>query len=119
MIRFGASMLGYIIVLFGAISVMNTLEEDNPLRYVLALLPIIPLIFAFLSYMWFVRRVDEMQRRIQFEAVAISMGSTIFITLTLGFLEVAGFPAVGMIWVPPIIILTWGLGTAIASRRYK
>lgn len=119
LLRFGLSMLGYVVVLIISITILNNMDEDNLLRYVVGLAPVVPLIFAFFAYMWFVRQVDEMQRRIQFEAVSIGMALTLLITLTLGFLEVAGFPRVDMIWVPAILIMSWGIGVAIVNQRYK
>jgi hypothetical protein len=119
LVRFGASMLGYVVILIISITLLNNMADDDPVRYLVGLLPMIPLFFAFLSYLWYVRQVDEMKRRIQFEAVSIGMGLTLFITLTLSFLEIAGFPRIDMIWVPVTLIFCWGLGVAITNQRYK
>lgn len=117
--RLGLSMIGYVIVLIISITVLKSMAPEDPFRYIVALAPVVPLIFAFFAYIWFVRQVDEMQRRIQFEAVSIGMALTLFITLTLGFLEIAGFPRIDMIWVPAILIFSWGIGVAIVNGRYK
>ena len=36
-----------------------------------------------------------------------------------GFLENAGFPQLSYIWVFPVMIALWGIGGAIALRRYR
>lgn len=118
-IHFGASMLAYSVIVLLALGLARSLTPENPLRYAIALGPVVPLIFAFLSYVQFVRRLDEMEQRIQLEAVAISLGCTMLLTLTLGFLESVGFPHIDMIWVPVFIIVMWRLGMQIATRRYR
>jgi hypothetical protein len=116
--RFTAAMIGYVIVLPLALWLMNRIGDSN-WRYALALLPLLPVLGGFGAYLAYVRQLDEMQRRIQFEAFAFSLGCTGIVTFTLGFLEIAGGPALGMIWVFPMIIAFWGIGGMIARRRYK
>jgi hypothetical protein len=112
-------MIGYIVVLFITLTTLKTMSPDNPLRYLLALLPVIPVLFGFVAYLRYVRQLDEMQQRIQLEGVAFSLGVTGILTFALGFLETAGLPPFGMIWVFPMSILLWGAGVALASRRYR
>ncbi|MGJ3240881.1 MAG: hypothetical protein ACFE0Q_19390 [Anaerolineae bacterium] len=118
LLRFVLAMVAYGVIVLLMPALVRAVGTDHPVRYALALLPLLPLIVAFNAYLWFMRQLDELQRLIQFEAVAISMAGTLFITLTLGFLEVADFPRVGIIWVPLIISATWGIGAWISSRRY-
>jgi hypothetical protein len=88
-------------------------------RAPVALLPVIPAIFALVAYLRFLSRMDELGRRIQLEALAFSSGVTGFVTFTYGFLEEnAGFSHLSYIWVFPLMIAMWGIGGAIASRRY-
>lgn len=91
---------------------------DSPWRYAIALLPMIPLSFALLAFLRFFRQMDELQRKIQFEAVAFGFLATLGVILTYGFLQGAGLPHVRMIFVPPLMIVLWGIGLAIASVRY-
>jgi len=60
-------------------------HEHTPLGYAIAFLPIIPSAFAMWAFLRFFRGLDELQRRIQFEAVAFSFLATCLITLTLAF----------------------------------
>ena len=65
------------------------------------------------------RGLDELQRRIQLEAVAFSFLATCLITLTWAFQQNAGLPRFDVNWVAPLLILPWGLGLGIAKRRYQ
>ena len=93
-------------------------NEHSPLRYLYAILPVIPAAFAMRAAIRFFRGLDELQRRIQFEGLAFSFLVTCLVTLTYGFLENAGFPNLNWVWIVPILILSWKLGLVIASRKY-
>lgn len=119
MTHFSLAMVMYAVALVAAILIINQLDDDNTLRYVVAVLPVIPVLFGFRVFMTFLRQMDELQRQIHFEGFAFSLGLTGIITFTLGFLEMAGLEPIGMIWVFPLSIALWGIGTAIARRRYE
>jgi len=68
------------------------------------------------------RQLDEMQRRIQLEALAIAFPTAILLVFTLGVLERAGIVVWGFqrlrdVW--PLVALPYMLGLAIAMRRYR
>jgi len=94
-------------------------HEHRPLGYCIAFLPIIPSIFALLGFMRMFRGLDELARRIQLEAVAFSFLATCLITLAWAFQPNAGLPRFDVSFVAPLLILLWGLGLAIAKRRYQ
>ena len=90
-----------------------------PWRVLVALAPVIPMIFGLLAFVRFFSKMDELQRRIQLEAFAFAFGGTAIVSFTYGFLENAGFPALSWIWVFPLMMALWGIGAGIASRRYQ
>jgi hypothetical protein len=94
-------------------------HEHTPLGYGIAFLPIIPSAFAMWAFLRFFRGLDELQRRIQLEAVAFSFLATCLITLTWAFQQNAGLPRFDVAWVAPLLILLWSLGLAVAKRRYE
>lgn len=115
--EFGASMLAYVIVLPVSVSVIQAYPEAS-WRFAVALAPVIPLAFALMAFIRFFRNIDELQQRIHLEALAFSVGVTIMVTLSYGFLENVGFPHLSIIFVTPMLIAFWGIGAAIASKRY-
>ena len=92
-------------------------HEHTPLGYGIAFLPIIPSAFAVWAFLRFFRGLDELQRRIQLEALAFSFLATCLITLTWAFQQNAGLPRFDVAWVAPLLILLWSLGLAVAKRR--
>jgi len=94
-------------------------HEHSPLRFLFAILPVIPSALAMWAAIRFFRGLDELQRRIQFEGMAFAFLGTCLISLTWGFLQNAGLPHADVIWVPPLLVVLWGLGLSVASRRYQ
>jgi hypothetical protein len=113
------SMTAYVVILIIAVSWVNILPQEDPLRYVIILAPVVPLLIALLVFMRWLRNVDEFERKLNFEAFGFSLATTGIITLTLGFLERAGFPDTPLMLVPMLMIFLWGLGLVIARKRYQ
>ena len=113
----GLALAAYVIVVLISIRLVGGL--DQPIKTLVALTPLIPATFALIAYLRFVSRMDELGRRIQLEALAFGFGAAGMITFAYGFLENAGFPQLSYIWVFPAMIFLWGIGGAIASRRYR
>jgi hypothetical protein len=115
------SMIAYIITL--ALSLIGLgFFADYPLniaRIIVALAPVVPIIFMILSFMKYLNSIDELQQKIQLLAIGFAAGVTSLLTFSYGFLENVGFPPISLLWVFPVMILLWGLGLAFISRRYQ
>jgi hypothetical protein len=116
--EFGASMAAYSVMVPVSIRLLKG-HEHTPLGYTIAFLPIIPSALAMWAFMRMFRGLDELQRRIQLEAVAFSFLATCLITLTWAFPQNAGLPRFDVSWVAPLLILLWAVGLGIAKRRYE
>jgi hypothetical protein len=117
--EFLLAMGAYVIAVIVSVTLINISPNGAWWRIPLALLPIVPALFALGAYMRFFSRIDELQRRIQSEALAFGFASAGILTFSYGFLENVGFPHLSWIFVFPLMIAMWGIGTAIASRRYQ
>jgi len=114
----GSSMAAYTAMV--AVSVWLLRGHAQPvLRYFFALLPVIPSAFAVWATIRFFRGLDELQRRIQFEAMAFSFLGTCLISLNWGVLEKAGLPHADVIWVALLLMGLYVIGIGIACRRYQ
>lgn len=118
LIQFGAATIVYVVLLIVSIGLIQA-NPNASWRYAVAVLPVIPAIFGALALVRYVGKIDELQRRIQLDGFAFSFGVTAILTFTYGFLENAGLPPISFIWVLPLMIFLWGIGTAIASARYR
>lgn len=116
--RFFIAMMGYVIAILVSQSLLNTMTGDVA-RYLVSIIPMFPVGYGLFAYLSFLRQLDELQRRIQLDGLGFSVAITGLITFTLGLLETAGLPMIGMVWVFPMLIGFWGLGTFIANRRYN
>ena len=66
----------------------------------------------------YLRRLDEMARRIHLEALALAFVGTALLTFTYGFLETTGFPKLSMFFVWPLMGAFWVIGCVLGLRRY-
>lgn len=92
---------------------------DSNWRYLIMVLPVVPVVYGMIAFVRAIGELDELERRIQLEAFAFSLGSTAVLTFGYGFLELAGLPHINWLFILPLIAFLWGVGLAIASRRYR
>jgi hypothetical protein len=110
----------YMAVVAGGVYVINNNEPPQWLVIALALAPLAPAALMLRTYLVFFRALDEFQRRIQTEAMLITLGVVGLGAFTYGFLEEwADFPHVPLIWVFPAIIVTWTFAQIFVRVRYK
>lgn len=118
--RFIALSLGVALLIVAAAWVGKLLPLRSPARIVLALLQgavSAGLIVAIVRPM---RYYDELQRKIQLEALAFAFAGTAILGTSYGFLVHAGLPQIDWgSWIWPGMVVLWVLGLAIANRRYR
>ncbi len=119
LIEFGGAMVAYAIVLLVAVTLLNSTNLESGWRVPLALAPMVPVVFALFAFVRYLGRMDELQRRIQLEALAFAFGGTALLTFGYGFLQLVGFPQVSWFFVWPIMGALWIAGKVLANRRYK
>ena len=112
-----AAMAAYAVAVL--VTVKLTPDIDPVVRVPFVLIPLIPSAFALRAYLRYLGRMDELGRKIQLEALAIGFGAAGMLTFAYGFLENAGFPQLSYVFVFPLMIFLWGIGGAIATRRYQ
>ena len=117
-----ASMGVYALVLFASMWLLQRVDAV-PLRFAIALAPVVPIGFAVRAMIRFVRDLDEMQQRIELESVGIATLSVSMLYMTGGLLQQAQLlqvpGGVAMIWVFPLVCFTYGLAKAFVMRRYR
>lgn len=116
--EFGGAMLAYAILLplsFGLIQAHPT----APWRIPVVLVPVVPIGLALWALLRFVARMDELQRRIQFEALVVAAGGTVVLTFAYGTLQNVGLPPLNLMFITPLLVVLWSLGLALASWRYR
>ena len=116
--EFIIAMIAYgIVIIISRLTLNNT--GESPWRFVLALLPLIPVLFLITGFIRYLSGIDELQQRIQLQAIGLAAGTTGLLTFAYGFLELEGFPSLSTFFIFPLMIMLWGLGLAFFSRRYE
>jgi hypothetical protein len=119
LILFIGGFVAYAVVLFATIAASNHGIVPASLRVPVALLPVVPLVFVGLGVLRAVRAGDELQLRMQYEAIAFAFTLTAFTTFSYGFLETyAGFPHLNMFAVWPAMAVFWIVGKLVGRFRY-
>ena len=119
LLELGGALALYATLLVAANAVERAIEPVGALKLAINLVPMIGAgvgAWAIMRGLW---RMDEMQRRIQLDAIAMAFLGTALITFGWGFAEGGGAPQLRAFTVWPIMGVLWGLGLIIANRRYR
>lgn len=95
---------------------------SRPALIAVVLLPVIPAALFLYFFITDLRRKDELQRRIQLEALALAYPLILLLIMTLGSLQLAidlnpadwSYRHLG-----PFVILFYVLGLWVSTRRYR
>ena len=117
--EFGISMGFYFVLLIGSVTVLTNFELPKAAQIAITLIPVTPTIFVLLAVMRALRDSDELQQKIQLQAVTFSAIVTGLITFTYGFLENVGFPHLPLLFIFPLMLALWGIGAGIFARNYQ
>lgn len=115
-------MAGYALTLFASVWLIKRGIESIPLRSAVALLPLVALGLFMRAALRYLREVDELQRRIETEAIGIASLLVSLVYFGGGLLEKAKVvdvdAGVAMIWVFPLLCLVYGFAKIVLTRRY-
>ena len=116
-------MTGYVVLILGSVYWLRWGHPPGFWRPVIALLPVLPIIFVMRAMVRVIRDSDELERRIELEAVAISallVGTGFF---SAGLLASANVIALAgdsvAVWVLPALCGIYGIAKCWAVRRYR
>ncbi|HEY7983844.1 MAG TPA: hypothetical protein VID73_06730 [Ktedonobacterales bacterium] len=118
LLEFGGAMVLYSIVVVVSVVLLKA-QPHAAWRIPVALGPVVPAALGVAAFVRFLGRMDDLQRRIQLEALGLAFAATGILTFAYGFLEGVGFPRLNAIFIFPGMVLLWGLGLAVASWRYR
>jgi uncharacterized membrane protein len=115
--QFALSMAAYIILLIITTYLLRRFPE-TPWQIPIALIPVIPGLFATTVIVREISQRDELQRQIQLKALAFAFSGTAITALSIGLLENAGVKQLNGAFYVPIMMGLWGVGQFLAGRRY-
>lgn len=119
MIPAGLSMATYAITLIISLRLLARGIDNRAASIAISLAPMIPALLLCVSIVGIIRRLDEMQRRLQLEAFAFGFAGTALATFSYGFLENAGFPRLSAFTVWPVMCGLGLAGVLLGYLRYR
>ncbi len=118
LIEFGLALVAYAVLLVVSLLTVNLVS--SPLaRTLVSLSPMLPAAFVVVAVVRQLRRIDELQRRIQLEALGLAFAGTAVLSFGYGFLENVGYPKLTMFAVWPLMATLWVVGLVISQLRYR
>ena len=116
------TLIGYSLAVFLSMWLLRHGIDSVPLRALVAVLPVVPLALMMRAALRYLREIDELQRRIETEAIGIASLLVSVLYFAGGLLQKAKVVdidgAVAMIWVFPLLCLIYGVAKMILTRRY-
>jgi hypothetical protein len=94
-------------------------NADSPWRYLISLLPMGPGIWIAIGVVRAIQQLDEMERLILLEGIAVSFMGTFIFVLSLGFLQTAGYPPVSGVIIGFFMVVLWLIAKLAIHRRYE
>lgn len=116
--RFWLGMVLYAVLLVAAQFALRG-AGDAWWRFPVAVAPVLPVVMVVMAVVGRLRTLDEMQQRIQLEALGFAFAAAAVLTFTYGFLQTVGFPEINWMWVLPVMSALWGAGLLVTGRRYR
>jgi hypothetical protein len=117
-IEIGLALLAYMMFVVGSATVLRG-NPTAPWRYVVAVIPVAPIALFLYLVTRRIARLDELQKRIQTEALGFALAATALLTFAYGFLEGVGMPHLSWTYILPLMAALWAVGTAIFTFRYR
>ncbi|MEP6634293.1 MAG: hypothetical protein ABJA62_08805 [Luteimonas sp.] len=123
--EFFPAMFGYCIAILGCTWLLKHTLADAPvwMRAAVSVLPMLPIALVVRAMVRGIRDRDELQRRIDLEAIAIASVVVGLGYFTLGLMAAADVFTIpgeaAMLWVFPLLCGVYGMAKHWAQRRYR
>ncbi|HEV2738771.1 MAG TPA: hypothetical protein VGU66_09345 [Candidatus Elarobacter sp.] len=118
--RYWLWMGAYVVAIMAGALLISKPPRPDAAHLAAGIIPLVPLFLALAETFRSVRAMDELQRRIQIDALLLSLVGTIAIVLGVGILQfMAGIPLFGVFWLWLPICGLYAVGVFLGQRRYS
>lgn len=118
-VQLSVAMSLYVLLLVGSILAVQRLNLEGAWRYLLILVPLVPIAAIVPAVLRYVRDTDEFERQLTTESLAIAAGVTAIFSVTYGFLESAGLPHLSAWYTWLVVMSSWGIARVALRWRYR
>lgn len=116
------ALIGYSLTLFLSLWLIRQGIASLPLRAAVAVLPVLPIALMMGAALRYLREIDELQRRIETEAIGIGSLLVSLLYFAGGLLQKAKVieldAAMAMLWVFPLLCAVYGIAKIVLTKRY-
>jgi len=118
--EFLPAMAGYVVLLFISQSLLTHVHAVA-LTVLLVLLPVLPIVFVVRAMVRLVLASDELERRLQLEAISIASMTVGLLSFAAAFLRGAGLLPIdnALMWVLPALFGAYGIASWWVRRRFR
>lgn len=118
--EFLPAMAAYMVLLFVSQLLLRQVHAV-PLRVLVVLLPIVPIVFVVRAMVRLVLASDELERRLQLEAISIASMSVGLLSFAAAFLRGAGLLPIdnALMLVLPALFAAYGIANWFVRRRFR
>lgn len=115
-----SAMAAYVLLLFASVATLRHVHAV-PLRVIIVLSPVVPIIFVVRAMVRLVLASDELERRLQLEAISIASMSVGLLSFAAAFLRVAGLLPIdnALMLVLPALFGAYGIANWWVRRRFR
>jgi hypothetical protein len=113
------AMALYVLLLVGSVLAVQRLNVEGAWRYLLILVPLLPVATIVPAVLRYVRDTDEFERQLTTESLAIAAGVTAVFSVTYAFLESAGLPHLSAWYTWLVVMGSWGIARVALRLRYR
>jgi hypothetical protein len=117
-IQFAFAILAFLMILVGSVTVLQA-NGAVTWRYFIAAIPAVPAGMVIWLFVRALSRIDEVQKRVQLQALGFSLAATALLTFGYGFLESIGWPQMNGTLILPLMALLWGVGMIAIGLSYR
>ena len=108
----------YLVLIWFSSNWLETLPQ-GPWRYALALTPMLPGIWIAVGILRAIQKLDELERLILLEGMAVSFLATLILVISLGFLQMAGMPPISGVYIGLFMLVSWLAAKLALHRKYE
>lgn len=120
--EFFPAMAAYVLLLFVSLVLLKHVHAvPVPLKVVIVLLPVLPVVFVVRAMVRLILASDELERRLQLEAISIASMSVGLLSFAAAFLRGAGLLPIdnALMWVLPAMFAGYGMANWWVRRRFR
>ena len=118
--EFFPAMAAYVLLLFVSLALLKHVHAV-PLQVLIVLLPVLAMVFVVRAMVRAILASDELERRLQLEAISIASMSVGLLSFAAAFLRGAGLLPIdnGLMWVLPALFAAYGVASWWVRRRFR